>query len=63
MIYLFTSDYTKDHAVLGELFATISCLAVRNEYCQEIVDQGGLKLVSAVMKENIDSAVRARICI
>ena len=46
-----------DEAVLGEIFATLGRLAVRNEFCQRIADLGGLQLMLTVMKENLDNKV------
>ena len=36
---------------LGNLMLTLSKLAVRNEYCQEICDKGGLKFVLKCLDE------------
>lgn len=41
--------------VLSELCATLSRLAVRNEFCQDICDLGGLKLIMTLLAENYDS--------
>ncbi|KAK2868367.1 hypothetical protein Q7C36_000238 [Tachysurus vachellii] len=54
--------------VLSELCATLSRLAVRNEFCQDIVDLGGLKFIMTLLADSMDcqdlvkqvlSAVRA----
>lgn len=42
----------KDVEVSSELCVTLSRLAVRNEYCKDIVDQGGLKLVLKLLQEH-----------
>ncbi|XP_013381017.1 armadillo repeat-containing protein 6 [Lingula anatina] len=47
------NGFTGDVAVLGELFATLSKLAVRNEFCQEIADRGGLQLLMTTLTENM----------
>ncbi|XP_021106681.1 armadillo repeat-containing protein 6 [Heterocephalus glaber] len=35
--------------VLGELCSTLACLAVRNEFCQEVVDLGGLDVLVTLL--------------
>ncbi|XP_077989439.1 armadillo repeat-containing protein 6-like [Glandiceps talaboti] len=47
-------EHTGDVATMSELCATLSRLAVRNEFCQEIVDRGGLKMVLKALVENMD---------
>ncbi|XP_007943567.1 armadillo repeat-containing protein 6 [Orycteropus afer afer] len=39
-------------SVLGELCSTLSRLAVRNEFCQEIVDLGGLDVLVALLDDD-----------
>ncbi|KAA0718509.1 Armadillo repeat-containing protein 6 [Triplophysa tibetana] len=41
-------------SVLSELCATLSRLAVRNEFCQDIVDMGGLKFMMTLMADSLD---------
>ena len=50
-------DYIGDTKVLGELFLTLSRLAVRNEFCQEIMDLGGLGLMLGALEKNMDHQV------
>lgn len=38
-------EYNKDVEVVSELCVILSRLVVRNEYCKDIVDMGGLKMV------------------
>lgn len=40
-------------SVLGELFSTLGKLSVRDEFCQEIMDLGGLALILKSMEANI----------
>ncbi|XP_017350460.1 armadillo repeat-containing protein 6 [Ictalurus punctatus] len=40
--------------VLSELCATLSRLAVRNEFCQDIVDLGGLKFMMTLLADSLD---------
>ncbi|KAF7692464.1 hypothetical protein HF521_010074 [Silurus meridionalis] len=51
-------DVAKAHPenvpVLRELCATLSRLAVRNEFCQEIVDLGGLKFMMTLLADSLD---------
>ncbi|XP_042284683.1 armadillo repeat-containing protein 6 [Thunnus maccoyii] len=44
-----------DNTVLSELCATLSRLAVRNEFCQDICDLGGLKLMMTQLADNYES--------
>lgn len=44
--------------VLSELCATLSHLAVRNEFCQDIVDLGGLKVIMTLLADSLDCQVR-----
>ncbi|KAI4881701.1 hypothetical protein NFI96_031356, partial [Prochilodus magdalenae] len=41
-------------SVLSELCATLSRLAVRNEFCQDIVDLGGLKFMMTLLADSLD---------
>ena len=51
----------KDESVLGELFTTLGRLAVRNEFCQRIVDLGGLTLMLDCLQKNLGSKVKPQI--
>ncbi|XP_054610693.1 armadillo repeat-containing protein 6 [Dunckerocampus dactyliophorus] len=42
-------------SVLSELCATLSRLAVRNEFCQDICDLGGLKLIMTLLADSYES--------
>lgn len=44
-----------DTSVLSELCATLSRLAVRNEFCQDICDLGGLKLIMTLLADSFES--------
>lgn len=44
-------------SVLSELCATLSRLAVRNEFCQDICDLGGLKLIMTLLADSYESPV------
>ncbi|NWH62849.1 ARMC6 protein, partial [Geococcyx californianus] len=46
--------FTDNSSVLSELCATLSRLSVRNEFCQEIVDLGGLNFMVALLADCID---------
>ena len=52
-----TPDYADDKSVLGELFLTLSKLAVRNEFCQEIMELGGLDLMLPALGQSMDNQV------
>lgn len=51
-------DAAKEHpenvSVLSELCATLARLAVRNEFCQDIVDLGGLKFMVTLLADSLD---------
>ncbi|XP_005920536.1 armadillo repeat-containing protein 6 [Haplochromis burtoni] len=47
-------------SVLSELCATLSRLAVRNEFCQDICDMGGLKLMMTLLADSYESAELVR---
>ena len=47
----------QDTTIYSEICATIGKLAVRNEYCQEVVDLGGLTLVTKALAERMDEPV------
>lgn len=47
-------------AVLSELCATLSRLAVRNEFCQDICDLGGLKFIMTLLADSYESAELVR---
>lgn len=41
--------FSDNPSVLSELCSTLSRLAVRNEFCQEIVDLGGLGILVTLL--------------
>ncbi|KAM4552705.1 armadillo repeat-containing protein 6 isoform 2-T4 [Odontesthes bonariensis] len=57
-------DAAKAHhdnsSVLSELCATLSRLAVRNEFCQDICDLGGLKFMMTLLADSYESAELVR---
>lgn len=59
---LSSPDYTHDVGVLGELFSTLSKLAVRDEFCKEVMDLGGLKLILLTLQENLKHQVTTSYC-
>ncbi|GCC35229.1 armadillo repeat-containing protein 6 [Chiloscyllium punctatum] len=46
--------FTDNPSVLSELCSTLSRLAVRNEFCQDIVDLGGLTFMVALLADCIE---------
>ncbi|NXG73020.1 ARMC6 protein, partial [Baryphthengus martii] len=46
--------FTDNSSVLSELCATLSRLSVRNEFCQEIVDLGGLNFMVSLLADCVD---------
>lgn len=53
----FITDHLENTSVLSELCATLSRLAVRNEFCQDICDLGGLKLMMTLLADSYESSV------
>lgn len=51
-IILDTMKTCEDVEVASELCVTLGRLAVRNEYCKDIVDLGGLKMVLKLLQEH-----------
>uniref|UniRef100_A0A8B9H8T5 Armadillo repeat containing 6 n=1 Tax=Astyanax mexicanus TaxID=7994 RepID=A0A8B9H8T5_ASTMX len=49
--------HPENMSVLSELCATLSRLAVRNEFCQDIVDLGGLKFMMTLLANSLDCQV------
>lgn len=60
-IYIYLSSFITGHLentfVLSELCATLSRLAVRNEFCQDICDLGGLRLMMTLLADSYESSV------
>ncbi|KAL4608055.1 armadillo repeat-containing protein 6 [Arapaima gigas] len=46
--------HSENPIVLSELCGTLSRLAVRNEFCQDIVDLGGLKFMLSLLADSLD---------
>lgn len=46
--------------VLSELFSTLSRLAVRNEFCQEVIDLGGLGILVTLLTDCSDHQVEPK---
>ncbi|KAK2587120.1 hypothetical protein KPH14_002882 [Odynerus spinipes] len=49
------SRFKNEKAVMGDLMITLASLIVRNEFCQDVVDAGGLKFVLDVIINYPDS--------
>lgn len=47
--------FRKDKVVVGDLMITLAALIVRNEFCQEVEDVGGLQFVVDIMIDYPDS--------
>ena len=56
-IILDIMESCEDVDMASELCVTLSRLAVRNEYCKDIVDLGGLKMVLKLLQEHTSSQV------
>ncbi len=53
----FIAAHKDNNSVLAELFSTLSKLAVRNEFCQEIMDLGALDLLTSVLVTSMNHQV------
>lgn len=51
-------DFPEKPEVMSELFATISKLVVRNEFCQAVMDMGGIHLILSAFQDSIANKVR-----
>ncbi|XP_072751306.1 armadillo repeat-containing protein 6 homolog [Anoplolepis gracilipes] len=47
--------FKKDTKIVGDLMITLAALIVRNEFCQEVEDAGGLKFILDIMTDYPDS--------
>lgn len=55
IVFFFLCEEFEAHkAVIGELLPTLSRLAVRNEFCQKVVELGGLSFVVDVLMKYYD---------
>lgn len=54
-IRLSQTGFKKDTKVIGDLMITLAALVVRNEFCQEVDDAGGLTFILDIMTEYPDS--------
>ncbi|KAL3866309.1 hypothetical protein ACJMK2_043616 [Sinanodonta woodiana] len=46
-------EYTEDKGIQGELFTTLGKLVVRDEFCKEVMDLGGLELILKSFQQNV----------
>ncbi|XP_004404729.1 PREDICTED: armadillo repeat-containing protein 6 isoform X2 [Odobenus rosmarus divergens] len=58
-----TKAFSDNPSVLSELCSTLSRLAVRNEFCQEVVDLGGLGVLVALLANCSDHQVGVQGCL
>lgn len=49
--------FSSNPGILGELCSTLARLAVRNEFCQEVVDLGGLDVLVTLLASCNDHQV------
>ncbi|XP_034949211.1 armadillo repeat-containing protein 6 homolog [Chelonus insularis] len=49
------SKFTDDNTVIGDLMFTLATLVVRNEFCEEVEDAGGLTFILDVMINHPDA--------
>lgn len=53
-LLILTIEFEAEKSVISELLPTLSRLAVRNEFCQTIVELGGLQFVIDVLVKYYD---------
>ena len=55
-------DFPDKPEVMSELFATVSKLVVRNEFCQAVMDMGGIHLILRAFQDSIANKVGTLSC-
>uniref|UniRef100_A0A0B6Y9Z2 LRRK2 ARM repeat domain-containing protein n=1 Tax=Arion vulgaris TaxID=1028688 RepID=A0A0B6Y9Z2_9EUPU len=60
LIMQLCEEHRNDTSVLAELFLTLSCLAVRDEFCQEVMDRGGVCLIISACQSAVDDKAVVR---
>lgn len=58
-----SAAFPDNPSVLGELCSTLSHLTVRNEFCQEVVDLGGLGILVALLANCNNHQVGIQSCL
>eukprot|EP00070_Physeter_catodon_P033052 XP_028339946.1 armadillo repeat-containing protein 6 isoform X2 [Physeter catodon] len=58
-----TKAFPDNPSILSDLCSTLSRLAVRNEFCQEVVDLGGLSVLVALLADCSDHQVGVQSCL
>jgi len=56
-ILALSKEHSGDTSTLSELFLTLSCLVVRNEFCQEVSNKGGVVLIMQAFQSGIKNKV------
>jgi len=54
-ILLLCEEHKDNQPVLAELFLTLSCLTVRDEFCKEVKNRGGLKFIIDAFQSGINN--------
>lgn len=55
--------YEDNADVLPEIFQTISRLAVRDEFCRQVLDLGGVKKILTILSVNLQHQVKYSDCL
>ena len=58
-----SAAFPDNPSILSDLCSTLSRLAVRNEFCQEVVDLGGLSVLVALLGDCSDHQVGVQSCL
>ena len=57
-LHLLFSEYSNNKIVLSELFATLSVLVVRDEFCKAVMDMGGVDFILQAFQNNMAEKVK-----
>jgi len=60
------TNYSDDEEILCLSVSTLACLSVRNEYCQEVVDEGGLQFIHDILmnhRNKVDLVTRCLVLV
>lgn len=57
LIIIMFTEYENNSNIQSELFSTLARLAVRDEFCNEVNDLGGLQLILQAFEKNLDEKV------
>lgn len=56
-LFFCMTDHKESTDILSEIFLTLSRLAVRDEFCRQVLDVGGIGNILTILKINIQNQV------